>query len=618
MSQGASANSRQVPQGKSKEQRLSSPSLSPPNTRAAAAKRKTAITPAEAPTQKEAQKERHPSFEEARAFLDTNAILSSAESITPLNLAAALEALAISVPTKPPSHIKKSLLALSEIATKTDPRCDGCARSENLQSDIKTNHINAMQSLDNIQAKLEELDQRIQKPSPSQEMLTKVAEKIDSVAENINKATLMSSPVHTKHANNMVQQSSGASTYRDALMASPAPEPSGRSEREAQNEKAMAADAAERKERQVLIELDDDQILANSYETITEKAAEAMKQVHDPAPPADTSIANVIKLRKKGIIINFNSKEAARWLRHEDVAMTFSSFFFSGSSVKPRQYPIIVPRVPLTFDPENAEHLREVEEANLLDKNTITKARWIKPAYRRKPEQTVAHATLLLKDANQANKCIKEGLYVCGAKVFPAKLKQEPTQCMKCRKWGHYANECRDTKNTCGTCGGDHRTCDCTVEGKKYCVSCKGNAHASWDRKCPEFARRCDWFDLNHPDNKLKFYPTDDAWTHEIRPAKLPFTERFPMRYAVGSLPLPAAGQKERELPTRIIGKQLKRQKGKGKAIPGQTTLDGFLQGSQSRIDEELSEGEVESVISSGSAQDYSVEFITANDTTNC
>jgi hypothetical protein len=202
MSQGAPANSRQVAQGKSKEQRLSSPSLSPHNMRAAAAKRKTAITPAEAPTQKEAQKEQRPNFEEARSFLDTNAIFSSVESITPLNLAAALEALAISVPTKPPSHIKKSLLALSEITTKTDSHCDGCAQSKNLQSDIKTNHMDTMQSLDNIQAKLEELDQRIQKPSPSQEMLTKVAEKIDSVAENINKAMLTFSPVHTKPANN--------------------------------------------------------------------------------------------------------------------------------------------------------------------------------------------------------------------------------------------------------------------------------------------------------------------------------------------------------------------------------------------------------------------------------
>jgi hypothetical protein len=66
-------------------------------------------------------------------------------------------------------------------------------------------------------------------------------------------------------------------------------------------------------------------------------------------------------------------------------------------------------------------------------------------------------------------------------------------------------NECRDTKNT--------------VADKKYCVSCRSNAHASWDKKCLEFVRHCNWYDLNHPDNKLKFFLAN-AWMQEMRPAQ--------------------------------------------------------------------------------------------------
>jgi hypothetical protein len=94
-----------------------------------------------------------------------------------------------------------------------------------------------------------------------------------------------------------------------------------------------------------------------------------------------------------------------------------------------------------------------------------------------------------------------------------------------------------------------------------------------------------------HPENTLKFFPTDSSWTHEVRPKKIPFEDRFPTRFAVGSLPPP--NRNGRGLPTRPIEKQPKRpkgkgkDKGKGKALPGQTTIEDFLAsrrpGSQNR-----------------------------------
>jgi hypothetical protein len=157
-----------------------------------------------------------------------------------------------------------------------------------------------------------------------------------------------------------------------------------------------------------------------------------------------------------------NLKEAAEWIQHSDVELEFTVLFHPEATLKPRQFAILAPHTPLTFDPNNENHLREVEKANGLSRNIIAKARWIKPSYRRKAEQRVAHATIIMSNAKEANKCIRDGLTICGVKVYPSKLKQEPTQCMKCRKWGHFAADCTDTKDTCGTCSGDHRTNECT------------------------------------------------------------------------------------------------------------------------------------------------------------
>jgi hypothetical protein len=120
-----------------------------------------------------------------------------------------------------------------------------------------------------------------------------------------------------------------------------------------------------------------------------------------------------------------------------------------------------VPHIPLTFDPTEAGHLQEVEECNELPTGSIIKARWIKPAYRRAPEQRATHTIFALKDVMTANICIRDGLYICGLRICPSRLKHEPMQCMKCRKWGHFTNACTAMEDTCGTCRGKHRTNEC-------------------------------------------------------------------------------------------------------------------------------------------------------------
>ena len=202
------------------------------------------------------------------------------------------------------------------------------------------------------------------------------------------------------------------------------------------------------------------------------------------------------------------------------------------TTIKDRAFPLLVLRIPISFDPSNQEHLREIEAINNLPIKSVGKARWIKPIYRRHPNQKATFATLTIASASKANRLIRDGMTICGTRTFPKRLKYEPRQCMKCRKWGHYTAECRANINTCRTCSGDHMTKECDEPDRRYCVSCRSDEHASWDRVCPEFQRKSAHFDEIHPENALTYFPTEEEWTHNARPDRIPLQNRFPAKLA--------------------------------------------------------------------------------------
>ena len=580
MSQGTTTRSKSIVQGKERETRSKSPAHAAYDTRSKAKLKPVAEASAQAPHK--------PNYDEARSYLSTNNLIPITDPCTPQLLVNALKTLAETGSTmKIPTSIQKAITCLSEVASKLVTHCAGCTRAEGLPKILKDACLSIQ--LD-IHERMDEMEQSIAKSlatAAGQEVINKATERIEATARSLDKVASEAMAKVSKVSDTTAQIANTANSYRDALLRNATPGP-GRGPGQATEEEICLA--TDRKERQVLIELEETQLLAHSYDSLLEKAESAIGQILDPPPLEDMSIMQVTKIRKNGLIINFSSKEAAQWLKRPDVGPIFAVHFIPGSIIKPRQFPLLVPRIPLTFNPEDKEHLREVEEGNSLDKYAIAKARWIKPVYRRALGQKAAHATFLFNDVSMANKCIKDGIYICGAKVYPTRLKQEPTQCMKCRRWGHYATDCTAQKDVCGTCGGEHRSSDCKETKKRYCISCKSGSHASWDRNCPEFVKRCAWYDEKHPDNTLKFFPTEDTWTQEVRPAKFPFEERFPAQFAVGSLPPP--NRNGRELPTRPITKQNKRTKKKGKRGAGQTTIEGYFPSSQSQGRAEREESE--------------------------
>ena len=300
----------------------------------------------------------------------------------------------------------------------------------------------------------------------------------------------------------------------------------------------------DRKAKQILIdtfEKDDSSSRERTQAELVDKANEVISKMTDASKPQEVKVESALKTKRGAILLTLNSKEATIWIREPENEMVFADAFVKGAHIRDREYSLIAPRIPLTFEPGNETHLREIEEVNSLPGRTIRKARWIKPVERRRPGQTHAFAILTISSVDSANKLIKDRVVICSSVIRPTKQKQEPAQCMKCRRWGHFAMNCPDSEDTCGTCGGKHRTSACQNKEKLHCVSCGDNSHASWDRACPEFIKRSAILDERNPLNSMPFFPTDQDWTLVSRPSRIPLEERFPTAYAVQSLPYAAA-----------------------------------------------------------------------------
>ena len=248
----------------------------------------------------------------------------------------------------------------------------------------------------------------------------------------------------------------------------------------------------ERKARQILVDIHDEHDSESLGKSITEviaRANEALKKITDTEKPAKVHVETALRTRKGALVLTLCSKEAAIWVRQPTNEIAFTEAFSKGSHIRECLFNLIAPRVPIVFEPDNTVHIREIEEVNGLREHTIHKVRWIKPIGRRRAGQTHAFAILSISSADCTNLLIRDGLIICNTRIRPTKQKFEPIQCMKCRRWGHFAGECPAAEDVCGTCGGKHHTSGCQNKDQRWCVTCESSDHASWDRNCPEFGR---------------------------------------------------------------------------------------------------------------------------------
>ena len=224
-------------------------------------------------------------------------------------------------------------------------------------------------------------------------------------------------------------------------------------------------------------------------------------------------IRSVNKLRNGAALLEMDSDDATMWLATQENRNRFSTKIGPEAVFRTWVHSLIAFNVSLAISPESQSHRQEVCEANDMDTETITTMRWAKPIHRRAPEQRTAHLILMFSNADAANRAITNGLYICNRRCHVERVKREPTRCLKCQGWNHFAKECMEDEDKCGNCTKNHRTSDCPTPEIRRCVSCNLDDHASWSRECPTFIKKLNDLNDRNPENMLQYFPTTDPWT---------------------------------------------------------------------------------------------------------
>lgn len=274
--------------------------------------------------------------------------------------------------------------------------------------------------------------------------------------------------------------------------------------------------------RQVLLDPQPGELLFppnTSNFNIAKRLKDALEKARDESTPLG-SIRAVMALRNGGIVVEMETESLAMWLNSPSGRAALEGSLDSPVSFRNRTYPIVIEYLPIQLQIEKDDFLRGVEQDNNLSEGALSSIRWIKPPLKRSAEQRKAFALVQVANIQTANDILRDELCIANERVGVHKDRKEPLRCAKCQRFNHIARNCQATEDTCGTCGGSHRTAACNSFHTTRCVNCHSLKHTSWSRSCPEFTKRCREIDEKHPENRMPYFPTDHAWTQVIRPAK--------------------------------------------------------------------------------------------------
>jgi hypothetical protein len=269
-------------------------------------------------------------------------------------------------------HFKKTLTSLARY-TRNEAENDQGTVIQLTLADVRTIQDDVKADLskwcDTIEHKLDGLDSKQNRILEATANVSERASGLQAVAKELESQMGKVTVATDKIASN-------PTPYRDALL-----EGDGRTSREAVDGRVLID--IERKAKQILIVIKDFDTAMTSTDDLKEKANNIIAKIKDGKRPETVIVETITRFTNGSTLFQLNSKEAAAWLREPDIEDTFLKKIAKDAYVKERPHNVLLRGVPITYDPGNENHLREIEEANGLMKYSILKSRWIKPEYRR-------------------------------------------------------------------------------------------------------------------------------------------------------------------------------------------------------------------------------------------
>lgn len=84
----------------------------------------------------------------------------------------------------------------------------------------------------------------------------------------------------------------------------------------------------------------------------------------------------------------------------------------------------------------------------------------------------------------------------------------------------------------------------------------------------------------NHPENALMYFPTEEEWTHYVRPGKLSIEDKFPEKFTVANIPIADSRTKQPQAQQNVSRKKVV---GKKKFTPGTSSIKDYFSQAGSR-----------------------------------
>ena len=182
------------------------------------------------------------------------------------------------------------------------------------------------------------------------------------------------------------------------------------------------------------------------------------------------------------------------------------------AQIRLRAYAVIFRFIPChgSFNPNNEEHLRNVEKENDLPANSISAASWCKHPDRRSPGQTTATLNVACSNPDAANLLLTGRIRVDDHLVTVRKDIRIPIRCGKCQEYGHIQDACIGVQK-CTNCSSKfHQTDKCNRA--PACVSCgRGSNHPSTSLSCPTFLRKCKALGGSFHKNTMPYFPSREG-----------------------------------------------------------------------------------------------------------
>jgi hypothetical protein len=171
-------------------------------------------------------------------------------------------------------------------------------------------------------------------------------------------------------------------------------------------------------DKQILIQKDKD-ATDNMLDPLTEKnliikantTLDLMEMETADKPPG-TAFIEAKKLRNKSVLYQLSTREAAVWLKQNEVWRFFMANYDGMSNICNKLYYIITEFAPTIFEEGSSYIHAKAEEDSMLSTNIIIYLKYIKPTHLCASNQKVAHVVFGFNNRHEANLPIEDDMFV--------------------------------------------------------------------------------------------------------------------------------------------------------------------------------------------------------------